>query len=42
MALFEHEDECVYSYTICVVLAVIILAINVGIATYFLLQIHDS
>ena len=31
MALFEHGNECVCSYTICVVLAVIALAISIGI-----------
>ena len=28
MVLFEHENECVCSYTICVVLAVIVLTIK--------------
>ena len=31
MALSEHGDECVCSYAICVVLAVIALAISIGI-----------
>ena len=35
MALFEHENECVCSYTICVILAVIALTISIGIGTYF-------
>ena len=35
MALFEHGNECVYSYTICVILAVIILRISIGIGAYF-------
>ena len=35
MALFEHGNECVCSYTICVVLAVIALPISIGIAAYF-------
>ena len=35
MALFEDENECVCSYTICVVLAVIFLTIRTGIAAYF-------
>ena len=35
MALFEHENKCVCSYTICVVLAVIVLTISVGIDAYF-------
>ena len=35
MVLFEHENECVYSYTICVVLAVIVLTISIGIGGYF-------
>ena len=29
------ENECVYSYTICVVLTVIALAISIGIGNYF-------
>ena len=35
MASLEHEDECVCSYTICVVLAVIVLTFSIGIGTYF-------
>ena len=35
MALFEHENECVFSYTICVVYVVIALTINIRIAAYF-------
>ena len=35
MALFEHENECVSSYTICAVLAVIALTISIGIGAYF-------
>ena len=35
MALFQHESECVSSYTICVVLAAIALAIILGISAYF-------
>ena len=35
MALFEHENECVCSYTICFVLAVIILIFSIGIGAYF-------
>ena len=34
-ALFKHRNECLYSYTICVVFAVITLAISIGIVTYF-------
>ena len=33
--LFERENECVCSYTICVVLAVIALAFSIGIGSYF-------
>ena len=33
--LFKHGNDCVYSYTICVVLAVIILTISIGIGAYF-------
>ena len=36
MALFEHGDECVCSYTICVVLAVITLTISIVIGAYFI------
>ena len=35
MALFEHRNECVCFYTVCVVLAVIALTISIGIGTYF-------
>ena len=35
MALFEHGNECVCSYTVCVVLAVIALTIIIGIGAYF-------
>ena len=35
MALFEHENECVYSYTHCVVQAIIVLKISTGISAYF-------
>ena len=34
MALFEHETECVWPYTICVVLAVIVLTISIWIGAY--------
>ena len=35
MALFEHGNERVCSYTICVILAVIALTISIGIGAYF-------
>ena len=35
MVLFEHENECIYSYWICVVLNVIALTINIGMGAYF-------
>ena len=34
-ALLEHGNECVYSYTICVILAVIALTIGIGEGAYF-------
>ena len=34
MVSFEHENECVCSYTLCVVLAVIVLTISIGIDAY--------
>ena len=34
MALFEHETECVWPYTICVVLAIIVLTISIWIGGY--------
>ena len=34
MFLFEHENDCVCYYTICVVLAVIFLTIIIGIGAY--------
>ena len=41
MALFKHENECVCSYTICIVLAVIALTISVGIGAYFTYKYMD-
>ena len=35
IVLFERGNECVCSYTICIVLAVIALAISIGIGAYF-------
>ena len=35
MALFEIENEWAYSYTICVVLAVIALTISIEIGAFF-------
>ena len=35
MALFEHGNECVCSYTVFVVLAVIALTISIGLGAYF-------
>ena len=35
MAFFEHGNDCVCSYTICVVLAVVALAISIWIGAYF-------
>ena len=35
MVLFEHENECVCSYRISVVLAIIFLTISFGIGAYF-------
>ena len=35
MALFEHGNERVCFYTICVILAVIALTISIGIGAYF-------
>ena len=35
MASFKHGNECVCSYTICVVLDVIALTIIFGIGAYF-------
>ena len=35
IALFEHENECVYSYTVCIVSGVIALTICIGIGAYF-------
>ena len=37
MDLFEHENECVYSCTIFVVLTVIVLIISIGIRCLFCL-----
>ena len=33
--LFEHGNECVCSYTVCIILVVIALAICIGIGAYF-------
>ena len=35
IALFEHENECVYFYTVFIVLAVIALTVSIGIGAYF-------
>ena len=35
IALFEHVNECVCSYTVCIVLGVIALIICIGIGAYF-------
>ena len=35
MALFEHANECVCFYAVCVVLSVIVLTVSIGIGTYF-------
>ena len=35
IALFEHGNECVCSYTICIVLGVIPLTVSIGIGAYF-------
>ena len=35
IALFEHRNEGMCSYTICVPLAVIALTVNTGIGAYF-------
>ena len=32
---FEHGIECVYSYTVCIVLAVIALTVSIGVSDYF-------
>ena len=34
-ALFEHGNECVCSYTVCIVLAVIALTVSIGLGAYF-------
>ena len=35
IALFEPGNECVCSYTICIVLTVIALTVSIGIGAYF-------
>ena len=35
MALFEHGNECVWSYAICVIFVVIALTISIGIGACF-------
>ena len=35
VALFEHVNECVCSYIVCIVLGVIVLTICIGIGAYF-------
>ena len=35
VALFEHVNECVCSYTVCIVLAVIVLTVSIGISAFF-------
>ena len=33
-ALFEHGNECVCSYTVCIVLAVIALTVSIGVLIF--------
>ena len=35
IALFEHGNECVCSYTVCIVLAVIALTVSIGVSAHF-------
>ena len=35
IALFEHVNECVCSYTVFIVLAVIVLTVSFGVGVYF-------
>ena len=35
IALFEHGNECVCSYIVCIVLGVIALTICIGVGAYF-------
>ena len=35
IALFEPGNECVCSYTVCIVLAVIVVTVSIGISAYF-------
>ena len=35
IALFQHENECVCAYTVCIVLGVTALIICIGIGAYF-------
>ena len=35
IALFEHVNECVCSYTVFIVLAVIVLTVSIGVGVYF-------
>ena len=35
VALFEHKNQCACYYTVFIVLAVIALAISIGIGAYF-------
>ena len=35
ITLFEHLNECVWSYTVCIVLGVIALTLCIGIGAYF-------
>ena len=35
IALFENVNECVCSYTVCIVFAVIALTISLGTGAYF-------
>ena len=35
VALFEYGSECVCSYTVCIVFAVIALTVSIGIGAYF-------
>ena len=35
IALFEHKNKCLCSYTIFIVLTVIVLTVSIGVGAYF-------
>ena len=42
IALFEHKNKCLCSYTIFIVLTVIVLTVSIGVGAYFVYHKYIS